>query len=53
MDSSYPYQYIKNTVIKPNEEFSFPVNEINNFIDGTSSVNLKLTTYNDINVGII
>lgn len=51
VDSSYPYQYTKNTVvIKPNEEFSFPVNEINNFIDGTSSVNLKLTTYNDINV---
>ena len=52
VDTNYPYQYNeKSVVLDPNKEFTISMSELKNFVNGSISSNLTLSSYQKLGIG--
>lgn len=52
VDTNYPYQYNeKSVVLDPNKEFTISISELKNFVNGSISSNLTLSSYQKLGIG--
>ena len=52
VDTNYPYQYIeKSVVLEPNQEFTLSTSEFKDFVNGSISSNLSLSSYQKLGIG--
>ena len=52
VDTNYPYQYVeKSVVLEPNQEFILSTSEFKDFVNGSISSNLTLSSYQKLGIG--